>query len=133
MDEAFTRDAIWQGDRGLKSGQCAFAAAPYLENRMGDKLRHKAKLPQGAEHRVEKERHVVVDDIDGKQLRLAGDALPEHDLRLARLTLTNALEGVAGESDEIARAVCLEFGGVDFVEKVLGETRRKIIPCLPGK
>jgi len=133
MDEAFTRDAIGRRGRGLKGGEQAFAVAAHFKDRMSDKLRHKAKLPQRAEHRVEKERHVVVDDIDRKQLRLAGEPLPEHDLRLTRLTLTEALESVPGESDEIACAVCLEFGGVDFVEKLLGKTRRKSVPCLPGK
>ena len=94
--------------RRLKSGEYAFAVAPHLKNRMSDKLRYEAELPQRAEHRIEKERHVVVDDVDREQFGLAGEALPKDNLWPSRLTLTEAFESAGGESDEIARAVGFE-------------------------
>ena len=67
------------------------------------------------------------------KLRLAHEALPERDLGLPGLALTETLEGVGGESDKVARLVDFEFGGVDLAKQLFRETGRQPVPCLPGK
>ena len=133
MDEAFARDAVGQGAAGLRAVSMPFAVAPHFKNGMSDKLRHKVEIAKAPKHGVEKKGHVVVDDVDNKKLRLTDEALPERDLGLARLSLTEALESVRSKSDKVARLVGFEFRGIDFVEKAVSRNGLQGRPPFAGK
>ncbi len=67
------------------------------------------------------------------KLRLTYEALPERDLGLPGLSLTEALERVGSKSDKVARLVGFEFGGVDFVKQLFRETAARPSPVCPER
>ena len=85
------------------------AVAPDAEHRVRHQLHVEAALGEFAHHRVEQERHIVVDDLDDAD-RLAFARLIERhrvaaDLRRARLPLVEKIERPLGQHRQIGDAV----------------------------
>ncbi len=93
VDETFARAA--SGIRRAESGELAGRVALDAEDRMRDQPHGEMPLGQLTHHRVEQERHVVVDDLDHRdRFAIAGGferQRLEADLRRARLALAEEI------------------------------------------
>ena len=126
MDEALAGHAIrWRG-ACVQQRKLASPVAAYLENRMRDKLWDKAAPAKLANHQVDQERHVVVDDIDCEEVHALERALPQDNLGLARRADAEAFEGAGREQGQRGRIVGLKLPGIHAGEQFFGEARGKL-------
>ena len=106
MDEALARAA---GGVGSAERDERCAVAPHAEYRMGHQLHVEPAIGDFAHHRIDQERHVVVDDLDHRdRLALARffqrDGLAA-DFRRARLPFLEKIECPLGQVGEIGGGV----------------------------
>ena len=106
MDEALARG----GNRvGCADGSQLAAIAPHAEHRMRDQPHIEPAFGEFAHHRVDQERHVVVDDLDHRDRLALARGGERHDLaadlRCARRTLAQKIVGPPGKRGEIVGAI----------------------------
>ena len=106
MDEALARIA---GGVGSAQRQKLGAVALHAEHRMRHQLHGKPALGEFAHHRVDQERHVVVDDLDHRNRLAPARFFQRHgfaaDLRRARRTVFEKIERPLGQRGEIGGRV----------------------------
>ena len=106
MDEALARAAGGVG-RAERDKSCA--VAPHAEHRMRHQLHIEPALGDLAHHRVDQERHVVVDDLDHRDRLALARFFQRHgfaaDFRRARLPVFEKIERPLGQFGEIGGRV----------------------------
>ena len=106
MDEAFARAA---GGVGRAEHRKVRAVAPHAEYRMRDQLHGEPALGEFAHHRVEQERHIVVDDLDDRHRLARARFFERHglaaDFRRAGLALLEKIVPPLGQLGEIGNRV----------------------------
>ena len=105
MDEAFARAA---GGVGGAERDELCAVAPHAEDRMRHQLHVEPALGELAHHRIDQERHVVVDDLDHRDRLALARLFQRHglaaDFRRARLPVFEKIERPLGQLGEIGGA-----------------------------
>ena len=116
VDEAFAQRAPGRGPGPLEGDELAGGVALDGEHRMHDQANVDAALGQLAQHRVDQERHVVVDDVENRGgpqplvLGAHGGRFQPH-LRGAGLALRQERPRVRRQVGELARVVAHEILG----------------------
>ena len=116
LDEALAQRSAGGGARALEAGQTAGAVALDGEHRMHDQADLHAMLGELGEHRIDQERHVVVDDLEDRgglePLVDGGDGgRVEAHLGDAGLAVREKRPGSGRELGELARVVAHEVLG----------------------
>ena len=92
---------------------------------MGNKLRCETPVPKFANHRVQKKRHIVVDDIDNEEAGAFDGAVAKNDLRLMALPGPETFKRAGGKGGQVAGLIILQLPNVRFTEKLFGEAPGK--------
>jgi hypothetical protein len=126
MDEALAL-AGGRHMRRVVGGQLVLRIALDGHHRMGDETDSDTLAAQLGQHRIDQERHIVIDDFEqrhraeafGRQLAACYRRVLQPDLRRARLADLEEIPGMARERRDLVRRI-----GRDILEDDIAEQRR---------
>ena len=137
VNEAFARPRSGRRSLAAEGEQETARVALQGEHRMDDEADLDALLVEFAQHGIDQERHVVVDDLqDRDRLDVLGGhrtgARVEADLRRPGLAVRQQRPGVLGERRKLARLIAEKILGRRAPEQASGESRRHVV-AQPGQ
>jgi hypothetical protein len=127
MNEAFACAVRGRSAQRLELGAVALNA----EHRMRHQLHGEPALGDFAHHRIDQERHVVIDDLDQRDRLAVARLIQRHvlaaDFRRARLALAQKIERSLGQRGEIGRRVAQHVFRHRVLVKLRDERGRDVV------